>query len=101
MTKESAVEPKGDGTKPKAGVLEEDGSWTGVCTSALCGDRVPFRTTGWPTKKSATERILQHRVEHETGEVMQPLEEFRAERGLSVTAEGRVYELPEGASAVG
>jgi hypothetical protein len=47
-----------------------------------------FTSSGWALKKHATERIDAHRAEHETGEVMSELHDFRAERGLNPDASG-------------
>lgn len=94
-------EPRGDGTQPEVGVWrEDDDTWSGGCTSVRCGavNGDAFTTSGWPTKDSAADRIRQHRDEHEHGTLMQPLDEFRRERGLYVTSEGAVRELPKGAT---
>ena len=59
-------------------------------------DGVPFRSSGWPTKKSAAARGAQHLAEHKanlTGgdpQPMQDLHEFRAEHGLVVNDDGSV-----------
>jgi hypothetical protein len=63
-------------------VKTSDG-WTGQCAQP-CG----FLTSGWPTKALATERIGQHAAEHDTGEPMPELEEFRQAKGLTVNADG-------------
>lgn len=56
----------GDGTR----------SYDGQCA---CG----FTSTGWPQKKIAASRIDEHTAEHESGEPMRELVEFRAEVGLN------------------
>jgi hypothetical protein len=50
-----------------------------------------FTSTGWPSKTHATSRGKQHENEHATGELMQPLHEFRDERGIKVDADGKAY----------
>ncbi|MCA1569299.1 MAG: hypothetical protein LC798_03045 [Chloroflexi bacterium] len=66
-------------------VLDDDGrvqtaeGWAFRC-SPPCG----FVSSGWATKKAATERARQHAAEHETGEPMSELREFIAERGARV-----------------
>lgn len=49
-----------------------------------------FTSTGWALKKHATERIDAHTAEHESGEAMQELHDFRADRGLNPDASGVV-----------
>jgi hypothetical protein len=72
----------------------DDGSWTFQCPGVFgspCGDPGsgrPFHSSGWPTKATATARGEQHLAEHETGEPMPSLEDFRAEHGLVAHADG-------------
>lgn len=42
-----------------------------------------FTSTGWAQKKQATARGAEHTAEHETGEPMRELVEFRQELGLN------------------
>lgn len=51
----------------------------------------PFTSTGWPTKKAATERGAQHLYEHKELVPAQTLEEFRAERGIGVDDSGTTF----------
>lgn len=44
----------------------------------------PFASTGWATKELRDLRKKQHLDEHETGEPMQELHEFRVENGVDV-----------------
>lgn len=66
----------------------DDDSWTFQCPGfddSPCGDPntgQPFVSSGWPTKKVAEARGLQHIDEHEGGDPMPELAEFRAEHGL-------------------
>ena len=49
---------------------------------AECGRRDCAYTTGeWDTPEQASARIAQHRDEHETGRVMQLLEDFEKDHG--------------------
>lgn len=59
-----------------------------------------FLSARWPTAEIAEARILQHRKEHETGELMPPLSEFRQAHGLVATADGRAV-FPKDATIVG
>lgn len=71
---------------------EEDGTWTFQCPGVAgdrCGDEVPFRSSGWPTKKSASARGQQHFGAHK-GDPMQELHDFRVEQGLVVDDDGVV-----------
>lgn len=74
----------------------KDGTWDFRCPGIVdsrCGDvatGVPFISTGWPTKKVAMARGDYHFREHVTGEVSPSLEDFRAEHGLVVAADGTV-----------
>lgn len=102
---------RADGTTPEAGAWkEDDGTWSAGCTSRLCGgpneetgEHVPFRTVGWPSEKVAAERMAEHLREHETGEPMTTLEEFREARGLMASEDGRraIAALPKGARKIG
>lgn len=49
-----------------------------------------FTSSGWTLKKHAQERIDAHQAEHESGEAMQELHDFRADRGLNPAAPGVV-----------
>lgn len=42
-----------------------------------------FTSSGWPTKRLALTRGIEHAVEHDTGEPARELVEFRAEAGLN------------------
>ena len=50
---------------------EKDGTWTFQCPgilNSLCGDHgVPFRSTLWPTKKTAAARGAEHFSDHKLG----------------------------------
>lgn len=65
----------------------DSGLWDYQCDAppGLCGaDGVPFRSVGWPSKKTATERGAQHDAEHAGRTLMQTLDDFIAERGITV-----------------
>lgn len=47
--------------------------------ACACG----FSSTGWPLKKLALERGIEHSAEHASGEPARELVEFRAEHGLN------------------
>lgn len=49
-------------------------TWEGGCT---CG----FRSSGWPTKKMATERIEGHAAEHASGVPAEELVDFKSAVG--------------------
>lgn len=71
----------------------------GVQGSPCGGDDLPgFVSTGWPSKKVATARGQQHFAEHKGEGAMPPLHEFRAEHGLTPSADGtkaiRLEDLP-------
>jgi hypothetical protein len=51
---------------------------------------VPFSSSGWPTKKSATARGAEHFAEHKGEGVMSELHEFREAQGLVVNGDGSV-----------
>lgn len=73
-------------------VTREGGSWGFVCpvTDGSCGsDGIGFRSTGWPTKEIAADRLDQHVSEHRTGHVAMSLDDFRAKWGLTPTADGQ------------
>lgn len=87
-------------------VLEEsvtqadDGTWTFECPNIagqLCGEPggAGFRSTGWPDRSHALDRGRQHFDEHLGRGVSQSLEEFRAERGLTVASDGTVVKLED------
>jgi len=50
----------------------------------ICPPETAFESTGWKTKKLRDARAAQHMEEHETGEPMQELHEFRIENGVEV-----------------
>lgn len=72
----------------------DDETWTFQCPGVPgdpCGDPntgQPFHSSGWPTKDVANARGAQHLNEHENGEPMPELAEFRAEHGLVAHADG-------------
>jgi hypothetical protein len=68
---------------------QKDGTWDFVCPVSGCD---PFRSTGWPTKKLAVARGRGHLDEHEGKSTGQSLEDFRAEHGVSVTADGKAVQ---------
>lgn len=68
-------------------------SYSGLCE---CG----FMTNGWPTDEIAAARITEHKREHKTGQLMTPLDEFRARHGLVAEASGNRAVFPEGAVEV-
>lgn len=83
----------------------DDGTWDANCpvTDGSCGtrpekveDRVPWRSTGWPTKATARARLDEHVEEHKTGQPASDLNEFRAKHGLIVDESGvvRAEDLP-------
>lgn len=43
----------------------------------------PWSSTGWTQKKNAASRLAEHTAEHESGEPMRELHDFREERGLN------------------
>ena len=47
-------------------------------------DKCPFKSTGWPKANIRDRRAVQHYEEHDTGEPMQELGEFRKENGVTV-----------------
>lgn len=66
---------------------DEDG-WDFQCpvTDGTCGnqaEKVPFSSTGWPTRAFAEERGQQHFDEHNGEGAMQELHDFRQERGIT------------------
>lgn len=64
------------GVRERPGETEDDKpTYQGGCS---CG----FRTSNWPTKKIAQERIELHLIEHETAEPMSEQVEFFEEKGL-------------------
>lgn len=73
----------------------EDGTWTFQCPGVQgdpCHgpDGVAFRSSEWPTKKSATARGAQHFASHKDQTPMQELHDFRVENGLVVADDGSV-----------
>ena len=57
-------------------VVKNDDVYDAQCA---CG----FSSTGWALKKYADARIAEHTAEHESGEPMRELHDFRAEFGLN------------------
>lgn len=76
---------------PRIATVADDDGYTGLCE---CG----YQTSGWPLKKIAVERIKQHRNEHQAGEPMELLSEFRARHGL--VSDGNKAVFPEEAKEV-
>lgn len=85
QTKSAAVQA------PKIVTFAEGDTHAGICA---CG----YKTSGWPKRTIAAERIQQHRKEHQTGEPMELLSEFRGRHGL-VSAGNRAV-FPDGAKEV-
>lgn len=54
-----------------------------------------WSTTGWPSKKLASERGREHLTEHKTGVAMPSLEEFRDGQGLGVKPDGSVVKVED------
>jgi hypothetical protein len=75
----------------KLGVVEDDGSFRGLCT---CG----FTTSGWPSHDVAEKRIRQHGQEHQTGVPMDSPSVFRGKNNL--VSMGKLAVLPEGVTEV-
>jgi hypothetical protein len=75
----------------------DDGTWDFTCPgfadSRCGGDGVPFASTGWPTKTTATARGREHFDDHLGVAPMSTLEDFRAEHGLGVDTDGNAYTL--------
>jgi hypothetical protein len=81
----------------KAVTKQEDGTWDFQCPGvrgSRCGDAEPFKSTGWPTKATATERGREHFADHR-GHPMSTLEEFRAKHKLGVDADGKAVSLED------
>lgn len=70
-------------------VTEGPDGWDFACplTDGSCG--AGFTSTGWPTKKIAVARGRGHMDEHQGKSAGQSLEDFRAEHGVTVTADGK------------
>jgi hypothetical protein len=71
----------------------EDDGWDVQCpgfADSPCGEPggAPFRSTGWPTKATASARAEEHFAEHRDGTPMSSLDEFRAKHGLTPTEDG-------------
>jgi hypothetical protein len=80
------------GSDGKTLVIGPSGTVGGWCS---CG----YKTIGWPNDDVAVERLLQHKKEHETGELMEPIESFRERLGL--VPDGRAKAVfPEGAVSI-
>ncbi len=92
----------GDGSRPSIYVVEQEDGWLGQCAGPGCSgpDGRPFFTSGWPERKHATDRIREHRDEHELGRPMTPLDEFRSARGVGVNDQGKAFTIPAGAKEV-
>lgn len=65
-----------------------DGRWVFECpaTDGTCTDRGTGRSwssSNWPDRRHALDRGRQHFREHVHGELMQPMDEFISERGLT------------------
>ncbi len=77
----------------------KDGAWDFACPGVAgspCGDKgVPFTSTGWPTKKTATARGQEHFDEHKGIAPTSSLEDFRAKHGLTVDAETGVVSVED------
>ncbi|MCA1570783.1 MAG: DUF4192 domain-containing protein [Chloroflexi bacterium] len=67
-------------------IKDDDGTWRYTCSRPFgCGaDGVPFNSSGWPSKAIATARGEQHEAEHEKGEPMPSLEEFRTAHKVEI-----------------
>lgn len=77
------------GADGKTLVIGPSGTQGGWCS---CG----YKTIGWPNEQVAAERLAQHVNEHDTGELMEPIESFRERLGL--VPEGRAKAVfPAGA----
>lgn len=77
------------GADGKTLVIGPSGTFGGWCS---CG----YKTTGWPSEDVAAQRLAQHVNEHDAGEPMEPLEDFRDRLGL--VPDGRAKAVfPEGA----
>lgn len=63
-------------TTYKTRVVKADDAYDGQCA---CG----FTSSGWGLKKHAQARIDEHAAEHDSGEPMRELQDFRAEFGLN------------------
>jgi hypothetical protein len=78
----------------KSVIKTDNATWDFQCpgvTGSSCGDESgPFRSTGWPMKKSALARGRQHLDEHAGRGVSQTLEDFRRDQGLTVEIDGTV-----------
>jgi hypothetical protein len=59
-------------------VTEDEGGWNFACSRAGCGaDGGAFSSTGWTTRKAASDRGRQHFAEHDGEGVAQELADFR------------------------
>lgn len=77
------------GADGKTLVIGPSDTFGGWCS---CG----YKTTGWPSEEVAAERLAQHVTEHDTGTLMEPIEDFRERLGL--VPDGRAKAVfPEGA----
>ena len=54
------------------------------CKELVGAEPCGFKSSGWDTKKLRDKRAKQHLEEHETGEPMQELADFRSENGVKV-----------------
>ena len=72
-------------TTYKTRVVKDGDAYHGECA---CG----FTSSGWALKKHAQARIDEHTAEHESGEPMRELQDFRVEVGLT----SPVVDFPDG-----
>lgn len=66
----------------------DDDTWTFTCPGVPGDECGPFVTSKWPRKKDAEARGAQHLAEHEHGELMQSLHDFRESQGLVANGDG-------------
>lgn len=78
-------------------VAPEGDAFTGMCGAQGCG----YVTRAWPSHEIAAERILQHKAEHETGQLMEELVAFRTRHQLVIPQGSPVAVFPDGAVVVG
>lgn len=78
------------GAKTRTG-QHGDGLYFGQCASCATENRPEgYVTSHWPTEKLAKERVAQHANEHETGELMEDLQDFLKRNGLVAKGRGEV-----------
>lgn len=78
-------------------VVPDGDAFTGLCGAQGCN----YMSRAWPSHEIATERILQHKKEHDTGELMEDLLTFRDRHQLVVIQGSPKAHFPEGAVIVG